>query len=105
AELDARTVERDRLAARIETDVRQGYESLRSADDRVRRMTARLEPTARRARDLVRLQWEKGAASFLELLDAQRTYIANAAELLANQEEYWIAVFALARARAKELLP
>jgi outer membrane protein, heavy metal efflux system len=104
ADLDARAIDRDRVAARIETDVRTNYESLRSADERVRRMTSRLEPTARRARDLVRFQWEKGSASFLEFLDAQRTYIANAAELLLDQADYWTAVFALEQATAKDLL-
>ena len=67
-------------------------------------MTDRLEPTARRARDLVRLQWEKGAASFLEFLDAQRTYIANAAEMLQDQADYWTAVFALEQAAARDIL-
>ena len=105
AELDARVVDRNRVAARIETDVRSAGEALRSADERVRRMTERLEPAARRARDLVRLQWEKGAASFLELLDAQRTYVANAAEMLQDQADDWTAVFALEQAAARELLP
>lgn len=101
AELDERAIDRDRVAARIETDVHTAFQALRAADERVRRMTDELEPTARRARDLVRLQWEKGAASFLEFLDAQRTYIANAAELLQDQSDYWTAVFALDQALAK----
>ena len=105
AELDARVVDRNRVAARVETNLRTAGEALRSADERVRRMTDHLEPAARRARDLVRLQWEKGAASFLELLDAQRTYVANAAEMLRDQADYWTAVFALEQAAARDLLP
>jgi cobalt-zinc-cadmium efflux system outer membrane protein len=58
-------------------------------------MEGRLLERSKRARDLVQLQYQKGAASLLEYLDAQRTYIANNVEYLQELANYWIAVYQL----------
>jgi hypothetical protein len=45
----------------------------------------------------------RGAASLLELLDAQRTYIGTNLEYLNDLASYWIAVFRLERAVGVDL--
>ena len=67
-------------------------------------LEGRLLDRARRARDLTALQYEKGATSLLDYLDAQRTYIAVNAEYLQDLANYWDAVFQLEAASATELL-
>jgi len=58
---------------------------------------------ARKARDLVQVQYEKGAASLLDLLNAQRTYTATHGEYAQDLANYWIAVSLLEQATAREL--
>ena len=66
-------------------------------------MDARLLGRARRARDLIEVQYQKGSASLLDLLDAQRTFLAVNAERLALLASYWTAVSALEAAVSQEL--
>ncbi|HTA20483.1 MAG TPA: TolC family protein, partial [Polyangia bacterium] len=69
----------------------------------VRRMEDRLLDRAKRSRDLVELQYRKGAASLLEFLDARRTYIATNLEYLQDLTGWWNAYFQLQAATASEL--
>jgi cobalt-zinc-cadmium efflux system outer membrane protein len=57
---------------------------------------------ARTARDITRLQVEKGAASLTDFLDAQRTYIATNVEYFQDLASYWTAVFGLEQAVGME---
>ena len=68
-------------------------------------MEGSLLERAGRARDLVRFQYEKGAASLFEFLDAQRTFLATRTEYLQNLNDYWSAVFQLEQATGMELRP
>ena len=45
----------------------------------------------------------RGAASLLEFLDAQRSFILTTVEYLNDLSDYWIAVFQLERAVGTEL--
>ena len=71
----------------------------------VERMQGQLLGRARRARDLVQVQHEKGASSLLELLDAQRTYLAVHAESMQDLSLYWTALAQLEAAVGRELRP
>jgi cobalt-zinc-cadmium efflux system outer membrane protein len=51
----------------------------------------------------VSLQYQKGAASLLEYLDAQRTFIANNVEYLQDLTNYWTAVYQLEAAIGVDL--
>jgi outer membrane protein TolC len=51
----------------------------------------------------VKLQYEKGAASLLEMLDSERTWIAANAEYRQNLTDYWTALFQLEQAVSQEL--
>ena len=73
------------------------------AQHRLDRMESSLLQRAKRARELVGIQYEKGAASLLELLDAQRTLIATNVEYLQDLTDYWTAVFQIEQAVGREL--
>jgi cobalt-zinc-cadmium efflux system outer membrane protein len=60
---------------------------------------------ARRTRDLVQIQYEKGAASLLEYLDAQRTFIDTQKGYLRDLADYWLAVTLIGQAVGLELGP
>lgn len=93
--------------AKVETQVVNGVESSLNAytfsRKKLQRMETSLLPRARRARELVGIQYDKGAASLLELLDAQRTLIAVNSEYLQNLTDYWTSVFEIEQAVGREL--
>jgi cobalt-zinc-cadmium efflux system outer membrane protein len=68
-------------------------------------MEATLLERARKSLDITRVQYEKGAASLLDLLDAQRTYTATRVEYAQDLANYWTAVALLEEAMAGELRP
>jgi len=105
AEADLRTQELQeaKVQAQVRSDVGGAFFGFVGAKKRAQRMESRLLERTERARDLVRTQYEKGAASLLELLDAQRTFIAANIEHLQNLNDYWTAVFQLEAAVGREL--
>jgi cobalt-zinc-cadmium efflux system outer membrane protein len=101
AEADYRTqsLQYAKVEAQVATDIESGYAAFVSSEQLVKRMEAGgLLASARRARDLVSIQYQKGAASLLEFLDAQRTYIGTYVEYLQDLTIYWTAVFKLEQA-------
>jgi len=85
-------------------DVAAGYSGYTTSQKLVQRMEAGgLLASAKTARDITRLQYEKGAASLTDFLDAQRTYIATNVEYFADLTNYWTAVFQLEQAVGVEL--
>ena len=58
---------------------------------------------AERARDLTRIQYEKGATRLLELLDAQRAFAQVRAEYLQDLHDLWISLFKLEAAVGRQL--
>lgn len=105
AEADLRTqkTSQQKIRAQIVADVTTAWAAYSIARARIDRMRGELIVRAARARDLVSLQYEKGAASLFELLDAQRTYVGIQAELLQTINDYWTAVFLLEQATGLEL--
>jgi cobalt-zinc-cadmium efflux system outer membrane protein len=94
-----------KLQGQVLSDVAGGFSAFQGARSRAERMESRLLERTQRARDLVRIQYEKGAASLLELLDAQRILIATNIERLQDLNDYWTAVFQLEQAVGRELRP
>lgn len=105
ADLQTQEISRRKIEAQIASDVSSAFSALHSAGDRTARMQGHLLERAARARDLVRLQYEKGAASLFELLDAQRTFLGTQNEYLQTLNDYWTAVFQLEQATGLELYP
>jgi outer membrane protein, heavy metal efflux system len=89
--------------AQVVSDVETAFAAYRAARALVTRMEGRLLDRARRARELTAVQYQKGAASLLEYLDAQRTYSTVSAEYWQDLAGYWNAVFQLEAATATEL--
>jgi outer membrane protein, heavy metal efflux system len=107
AEADARTqvLGSAKTQAQVVSDVETAFAAFRTALERVQRMNAEagVLARARRARDLVGIQYQKGAASLLELLDAQRTFRTVAFEARSSLADYWNAVFRLEQAVGRTL--
>ena len=103
ADLRAQEIAKLKIEAQVSADVSASFAGFQSARARVERMQSRLLPQAARARDLVRLQYEKGAASLFEFLDAQRTYLAAQNEYLQTLNDDWTAVFQMEQASGVEL--
>jgi cobalt-zinc-cadmium efflux system outer membrane protein len=103
ADLRTQQVTAQKITAQVGSDVTTAVVAFTSARNRTTRMEGRLLERSARARDLVRLQYEKGAASLFEFLDAQRTFLSIRNEYLQNLNDYWSAVFQLEQATGMEL--
>jgi cobalt-zinc-cadmium efflux system outer membrane protein len=105
AEADFKTQNtlRLKLEAQVLNDVAVALANYRATRDLVERMEGRLLDRVGRARDLVALQYQKGAASLLEFLDAQRQWIAINQEYLQDLASYWTAVSQLEAAVGRDL--
>jgi cobalt-zinc-cadmium efflux system outer membrane protein len=103
ADFRAQQLQRAKLEAQLSTDVESAFNAFASTRKLVERMESRLLDRSRRARDLVSLQYQKGAASLLEYLDAQRTFIANNVDYLQELASYWTAVYQLEAAVGMDL--
>ena len=103
ANYDTQSLEQAKTTALVVSDVSAamaGFESWRTL---VERMEQQLRPSAERAFAITRLQYDKGAATLMDFLDAQRTYIATNVEYLQDLTNYWTAVFQLEQAIGMEL--
>jgi cobalt-zinc-cadmium efflux system outer membrane protein len=103
ADFKSADVERAKIEAQITNDVGSAFSTFATSRELVERMESRLLERAKRARDLVEIQYLRGAASLLEFLDAQRTYIGTNLEYLNDLSSYWIAVFQLEQAVGMDL--
>jgi len=61
----------------VSTDVVQAYENLRTNDEIVRLYQGGYVDQAKQSREISEYAYQKGAASLLDFLDAERTYRAN----------------------------
>jgi cobalt-zinc-cadmium efflux system outer membrane protein len=97
AEADVRTqqITFEKARAQALLEVQSARAAAAANRKLVDRMQSRLLDRARRARDLVQVQYEKGAASLLDLLDAQRTWAQIHAEYLKDLHDFWLATFQL----------
>lgn len=98
ADLSAQRLALARSEATAVSDVETAWATFEQGRALVRRMEGGLLDRARTARDLVTIQYQKGAASLLDLLDAQRTFTAVQLEYLQDLAAYWQAIFRLEQA-------
>ena len=104
ADLRTQQLQQQKLLAQLQADVETAWSGyLGAREQAVRMQEGGLLGSARRARDLVELQYQKGSASLLEYLDAQRTYISVNLEALQDLAGYWTAVFKLEQAVGRSL--
>ena len=95
AELSAQSLQRQKRQAQVVAEVESSYAALETNRRLIERLERELLGRASKARDLVRLRYEKGAASLLEYLDAQRVYIATHREYFVALGGYFSARFGL----------
>ncbi len=104
AAYDTNALNQAKTTAQVVSDVSSGFSAFSTARQLVQRMeTGGLLQSAKTARDITRLQFEKGAAGLTDLLDAQRAYIATNVEYIQDVTNYWTAVFQLEQAVGMEL--
>jgi len=103
ADLRTQTVQRDKAAAQLTSEVGTAYGAFAASRKLVDRMRGGLLERAQRARDLTRIQYEKGAARLFELLDAQRAFAQVRAEYLQELHDLWLNLFKLEAAVGREL--
>lgn len=104
ATIQTQVIQRTKLNAQISSDVAAGWAGYSTARKRVLRMQNELLRQVDRALNLVTIQYEKGAASLLELLDARRTFISVNLEYRQNLTDYWASVIRLEQAIGVEMV-
>ncbi len=105
ADLTAQTAQYAKTLAQVQSDVQTSLAQFKSARGRVERAERALLEHARRTRDLVEVQYQKGAASLLEYLDAQRIFISTKLDYQGDLSDYWQAVVLIGQAVGVEINP
>lgn len=103
ANSDAFSLGQAKAVAQVVADVSQAVSALGTSRGQVERMEkGGLLRSAKTARDITRTQYERGAGTLMDLLDAQRTYIATSVEYIQDLTSYWTAVSQLEQAVGME---
>ena len=106
---DTNSLQRAKATAQVVNDVSTGLANFTAAKSRVERMEGPrregggLLQSAKGALDVTAYQYDKGAASLTDYLDALRTYVTTRVEYFGDLTNYWTAVFQLEAAVATEL--
>ncbi|HVZ71971.1 MAG TPA: TolC family protein [Polyangia bacterium] len=105
AESNAKLAERalDKTKAQVLADVTQAFAAYEAAKSQVERMEGKLLEQAKVSRDLAQHMYQRGAASFIDFMDAQRAYVASRLEYHQDLAGYWNAVFQLEQATGTTL--
>jgi cobalt-zinc-cadmium efflux system outer membrane protein len=109
AQYETNALQQAKTTAQVVNDVISGYAAFEASKRQVERMEGPRRPgggllqSARGAFEIVATQYEKGAASLTDYLDALRTYIATKSEYFGDLTSYWSAVFQLEAAVARDL--
>jgi outer membrane protein, heavy metal efflux system len=98
ANLAAAQALEDKAHAQVAADLLTAIAGLAAARRQIERMDAELLADARTARDAEKILYEKGAASLLDFLDAERTWVATNVERRQDLANYWTAVAQLRQA-------
>jgi cobalt-zinc-cadmium efflux system outer membrane protein len=105
ADLAAQKTQLAKTEAQVLSDAQTAFTQFSSAKSRVERAERELLEHAKRTRDLVQLQYQKGAASLLEYLDAQRILISTRLDYESDLSDYWQAVVLIGQAVGMEIGP
>jgi cobalt-zinc-cadmium efflux system outer membrane protein len=103
ANYDTQSLQQAKTTAQVVSDVGTATSAFVASRTLVERMEKQLRPAAERALQITRLQYDKGAATLMDFLDAQRTYIATNVEYLQDLANYWTAVYQVEEAVGMEL--
>jgi cobalt-zinc-cadmium efflux system outer membrane protein len=106
---DTNALQHAQQTAQVASDVANGLAAFVATRELVERMEGPRRPTgglladAKGAWEVTALQYEKGAASLTDYLDALRTYVATKVEYIGDLTNYWTAVYQLEEAVAVDL--
>ena len=103
ADVSTATVQREKASAQVSSDVTSAWAQYVAARELVQRVESIMLDRAKKARDIVDLQYRGGTATLMDFLDAERQYIAANQEHLQDLAMYWGAVFSLEQAVGVEL--
>jgi cobalt-zinc-cadmium efflux system outer membrane protein len=103
ASIQSQIIQRAKLNAQISSDVAATWAAFTTARRRVIRMQGELLHQVDYAQKLVAIQYEKGAATLLELLDARRTFISVNLEYRQDLSDYWTSAVRLEQTLGIEL--
>ena len=104
ASYDTQGLTQAKAVAQVVSDVSTAAAQVAASRALVERMEkGGLLKSAKTARDITRTQYERGAGTLMDLLDAQRTYIATNVEYIQDLTGYWTAVSQLEEAVGMEL--
>lgn len=104
AGLEAAEVSEQRIRIQIETDVAVALGNFQSARVLADRYSSGLLAQSALALQSARFAYEQGAASFIELLDAVRTWGETRGEYYSAVHDYWVAAYALSRAAGADVV-
>jgi cobalt-zinc-cadmium efflux system outer membrane protein len=103
SQLRAQRLLREKVEAQVTADVRTAWSAFVTAQARAERSQTALLERARRARELVDYQYQKGAVSLFERLDAERQYVTAVVESYQTLADFWTALYQLEAAVGTEL--
>jgi len=102
AAVDQARVGRQRLDAEVANDLATSLDAYRSARSLSERYESGLLARAQGVLETARYAYSTGAISLLELLDAIATYSDTRADYYQAVHDYWVGVYALARATGRD---
>jgi outer membrane protein, heavy metal efflux system len=91
----------DKTRAQVLSDVSQSWAGYVAARDQIERMEGKLLAEYKLSRDLALIQYQKGAASLVDFLFAERAYVAAELEYHQDLANYWSSVYQLEQATNK----
>jgi cobalt-zinc-cadmium efflux system outer membrane protein len=103
ADYNVQSLEQAKTVALVASDVGAAFASFTSSKSRVERAEKILLDRAKTARNITEIQFNAGAATLMDFLDAQRTFIRTSFDALQSKTNYWTAVFQLEQAVGVEL--
>jgi cobalt-zinc-cadmium efflux system outer membrane protein len=109
AQSETAIVQQARNTAQVASDVATGFAAVDASKKLVERMegwrrsNGGLLESAKGAFDIAAAQYDKGAVSLTDYLDALRTYIATKNEYFGDLAAYWTSVFQLEAAVGRDL--
>lgn len=93
----------DKTRAQVLSDVTQAFAGFQAAREQIERMQSALLAEYKLARDLAQVQYQKGAASLVDFLFAERAYVAAELEYHQDLANYWSSVYQLEQATNETL--
>ena len=104
AGLESAEVSEQRTRVQVESEVAVALGNFQSARVLAERYASGLLAKSALALQSSRFAYEQGAASFIELLDAIRTWGDTRSEYYGAMHDYWVAAYALSRATGADVV-